>query len=120
MTTEYDLSAIAPLVKIAGASRDETIACTTSVSTTARVLREGFPFGSFQVPTGSSITSVTWYGSNYASEAGGSAKDEDGVAVQVQTVSAGEIHSLPSSLCGYKYVLPVTNAAGDLYLHLER
>lgn len=118
--TEYDLAVQANPVKIVGMCRDETIACTTSISTTARVLREGLPLGSYQVPTGSSITSVTWYGANIIGEAGGRAKDEDSVQCPAQTVAAGETCMLPSALAGVKYILAVTDAAGSLYLHLER
>jgi hypothetical protein len=83
------------------------------------MLKEGFAFGSFRVPNGSTITSVTWYAASSSTDTAVALKDQDGVAV-TQTVAADEVHELSSALAGCKYVLPVVNAAGTLNFHWER
>jgi len=117
--TDYTLPVSGPSVKIVGSSGDVEAACTTNSTTTARILRDGFPMGSVHVPNGSSVTTITWYGTNVASVAGVAGYDQDGVAV-TQTVAADRICELPSAIACYKFVLPVTNADGTLYFHFER
>ena len=117
--TDYTLPQSGPSVKIIGSSGDVAAACTTDSTTTARILRDGFPMGSVHVPTGSTITTITFYGTNVEAVAGVAGYDQDHVAITL-TVAADQIVELPSSIACFKYVLPVTNAAGTLYFHLER
>lgn len=119
--TDYDPTVQANAVHIIGHGWDLDIAANTAVDTTARIKREGFAFGSVQVPTGSSITSITWYGTNRVAQVGGATKDDTATAVSAQTsLSAGDIVQIPSAIIGCKYILPVTDAAGTLYVHMER
>ncbi len=117
--TDYTLPQSGPAVKIIGSSGDVSAACTTDATTTARILRDGFPMGSVHVPNGSPVTTITWYGTNIAALAGVAGYDQDHVAV-TQTVAADQICELPTSIACFKFVLPVTNADGALYFHFER
>ena len=117
--TDYTLPQSGPAVKIIGSSGDVSAACTTDATTTARILRDGFPMGSVHVPNGSPVTTITWYGTNIAALAGVAGYDQDHVAV-TQTVAADQICELPTSIACFKYVLPVTDADGVLYFHFER
>lgn len=117
--TDYTLPQTGPSVKIIGSSGDVSAACTDDSTTTARILRDGFPMGSVQVPTGSSVTTITFYGTNVEAVAGVAGYDQDHVAITL-TVAADQIVELPSGIACFKYVLPVTNAAGTLYFHFER
>ena len=98
---------------------DWDASCNTAATTTARMDITGLTIGSFRVPNGSSITSVTWYAAASSTDTAVALKDEDGVAV-TQTVAADEAHAVPSAVAGCKYVLPVTDAAGTLHFHWER
>ena len=117
--TDYALPVSGPAVKIIGSNADVAVACTSDSTTTARILREGYPLASVHVPNGSSITTITWYGTNNVTLAGVAGYDQDHVAV-TQTVAADQICEVPSAIGAYKYILPVTNAAGTLYFHFER
>lgn len=108
-----------PGAEIAGTSWDVEIAANTAAGTTDTILIEGMAMGSFHVPNGSSITSVTWYATRAIGTTPVAAKDEDGVAI-TQTVAADEVHVVPSSLAGCKIVAPVVDTAGTLYFHWER
>ena len=117
--TDYAMPVSGPSVKIVGSSGDVSASCTNDSTTTARILRDGYPMGSVHVPSDSDITSITWYGTNVASVAGVAGYDQDGVAI-TQTVAADRICELPTAIACFKYVLPVTDAAGSLYFHFER
>jgi hypothetical protein len=117
--TDYTLPQSGPSVKIIGSSGDVSAACTADSTTTARILREGFPMGSVHVPNGSSITTITFWGTNVEAVAGVAGYDQDHVAITL-TVAADQIVELPASIACFKYVLPVTNASGALYFHFER
>jgi hypothetical protein len=117
--TDYAMPVSGPSVKIVGSSGDVAASCTNDATTTARILRDGYPMGSVHVPSDSDITSITWYGTNVAGVAGVAGYDQDGVAI-TQTVAADRICELPTAIACFKYVLPVTDAAGSLYFHFER
>lgn len=117
--TDYTLPQSGSTVKIIGSSGDVAAACTNDSTTTARILRDGFPMGSVHVPTGSSITSITFYGTNVAGVAAVPGYDQDHVAITL-TVAADQIVELPSAIACFKYIVLVTNASGTLYVHLER
>ena len=71
----------------------------SSIDDSEEILFGGYSMGIFVVPTGSSITEITWY---VAEKPGGTylaLTDELGNAV-VQTVSGGNAYQLPTALCG--------------------
>ena len=71
----------------------------SSIDDSEEILFGSYSIGIFVVPTGSSITEITWY---VAEKPGGTyyqAIDEDGTAV-VQTVEAERAYQLPTALCG--------------------
>ena len=70
------------------------------------------------VPTGSSITTLTWY---VAEKAGGTylaAYDEDGVAV-TQTVAAAKAYALPAALYAARALKAVGDAAGTIAISVK-
>lgn len=117
--TLYTKPAASDPVAIQGMDWDCAAACTNDASTTAWIDKRGFSHGSFYVPTGSSITTITWYGAHAIGATPRAAKDQDRVAI-TQTTAADEMCELPSALAGYPHVIPVTNASGTLYIHWER
>lgn len=102
-----------------GASADIDAVCTTDETTTAAILKAGYSHGTVRVPNGSSITSITWYAKRSSSDTAVALYDQDGVAVS-QTVAADRVVELNTALAGCKYAVPKTDAAGTLYVHLER
>lgn len=106
-------------VAIQGMDWDCEAACTNDATTTAWMDKRGFSHGSVYVPTGSSITTITWYGAHTGAATPRTAKDSDNVEI-TQTVAADQMNELHPSLAGYPHVIPVTNASGTLYFHWER
>jgi hypothetical protein len=108
-----------PQVNIQGSDFDALAACTTDVGTTAEIDKRGFTHGSVYVPTGSLITLITWYATRASGVTGRPAKEFERAVIS-QIVAADEDCELHPSLAGMGFVLPVVNAAGDLYFHFER
>lgn len=84
-----------------------TIGATTGAATTIDKGRA--TTGSFQIPSGSSTTSVTIY-SQLVDGAGWAIPQEDGSPIPAITVAAGEIHLLPDAI----YKLPNFKLVGDV------
>ena len=95
------------------------VSVNTAVGTTDEVAIGDFTMGSFRVPTGSSITTITWYSNVAAGGTGLPANDELSAPV-TQTVSAGNEYALPAALAGMRSILPVGDAAGTINILLKR
>lgn len=99
-----------------------SVSVTTSATTTGEVNFSEFAGGTLYVPTGSSITSLTFY---VAPGIGGTylaAYDDSSMstpAAIVLTVSAAKAYPLPSSLFAAGSLRMVGNAAGTVYLTLK-
>lgn len=87
-----------------------TIALTSSLETTPAIPMLGFAFGAVQVPTGSSITSLAFYGA--PSEAGPFSSLHDELGALVKGVAANRIVELPPVACACGAVKIVANTAG--------
>ncbi len=72
-----------------------------------------FASGSLQVPSGSSLTTLTILGSHTAGDAHVAVKDQDGAAVTM-TVAAGQVYELPSAVFGVPFIKFQGNAAGTV------
>ena len=95
------------------------VAANTAESTTAEIDYRGYAGGSFNVPSGSSITSVTWYAkSGCLGDVHKPAQDSAGAAV-TQTVAADKGYPIPIALFGRAYIKPVVNASGTLYFDFK-
>ena len=70
-----------------------------------------FAGGSIQLPTGSSITTLTYYGCHTKGGTHVALLDADGVAV-TQTVAAVRIVDLPAAIFGLPFLKILTNADG--------
>jgi hypothetical protein len=90
------------------------VTLTASLATTPDIGYADFAGGMVHVPTGSSITSLTWYtshdGTTYIA-----AQDSTGVAV-TQTVAAAKSYPIPDALFGAGKLKCVANAGGAVYL----
>ncbi len=90
----------------------------TAVADSQEILYSEYTSGEVHVPTGSSITTLTWH---VAPEAGGTylpAQDYDGAAV-TQTVAQTKAYPIPLSLIGSVALKIVGNAAGTVDLSLK-
>ena len=103
---------------------DEVTVGTTSAASEEIIYSDHVPSlepgdgGRFQVPSGSSITSITWYD---APEVGGAyvaAYDEFGVAI-TQTVSDAKSYEIPTSLAGSAAIKAVGDAAGTIVVYAK-
>ena len=94
-----------------------TLAVTTSESTTDVIDKSDYTCGSFDVPSGSSITVLTWYGAAFGTPL--AASDQDGVAI-TQAVAASGHYELPHALAGSKTIYAKGDAAGTIYVNLMR
>ncbi len=99
-------------------SINQDVALTTSAATTPEISISIFGSGQIHIPTGSSITSLTYY---TAPNSGGTylpAQDASGSAV-TQTVAATKSYPIPAILFGAAQIRIVANAAGTVSLSLK-
>ena len=92
---------------------DAGVAVTDTLATCAAIPFESCVGGMYQVPVGSSVTSLTWH---VQVRDGGSfipAYDEDGAAV-VQTVVHTRAYPIPSALYGAKALKAVAGGANGV------
>lgn len=86
---------------------------TTSATTTPEIDVNNFAAGQVHVPTGSSITSLTYHA---APDKGGTylpLQTSAGVAV-TQTVAQTKAYDLPAQIAGCRYIRIVADAAGSV------
>lgn len=103
---------------------DTAVALTNDAATTPTISYQSAVSGTVHIPTGSSITSLTWH-SGYTAPATASAaeaatvfvpaQDSAGAAV-VQTVAQTKSYPIPVALLGSRYLRCVANAAGTVYI----
>lgn len=74
--------------------------------------------GRFHVPTGSSITSITWYDATTSGGTFRASYDEYGSAV-TQTVSAAKSYAIPAALAGAAFLKAVGDADGTIDVTLK-
>jgi hypothetical protein len=74
-----------------------------------------FIAGHFDVPSGSSITSLTWYTCHEVD--GTYIAAQDSLGALVQTVAASKSYRLPTDLIGARFLKAVGDAAGTIYVH---
>jgi len=114
MTAELKRHGAMNLVSIDRVWKDaETVSLTTSETTTPVIDKRGFAGGSVQVPAGSSITTLTFYGDHDGSDTFGALYDNLGAAVTL-TVAASRVTQLPDALFGVPYIKIVADAEGDV------
>ena len=95
----------------------ETLALTTSLATTGRLNLAAFAGGGLRVPSGSSITTLTYYASESA-DAGASFSrlcGANGTALDAVTVAADRYVPLPDEAYSAAALAIVANAAGDVF-----
>lgn len=91
----------------------KTVTLTTSAATTPEIDIARFAWGEIYIPTGSSITTLTYH---VAPEMGGTylpAQDSSGTAV-TQTVGAAKAYPVPAAIWGAYAIRIVANAAGAI------
>jgi hypothetical protein len=104
--------------KIARQSRHEEKALTTSAATTPETDFLGVAGGTVYIPTGSTITTLTYHA---APQPGGTflaLQDSSGAAV-TQTVAAEKAYDMPAAVFGVGALKIVANAAGSVFLSLK-
>ena len=93
------------------------LALNTATGTTAEIQYKKAAGGMIHIPTGSSITSLTWHtshdGTTYVA-----AQDSEGAAV-TQTVAAAKSYPIPDALYGAPYLKAVSNASGNVHVTLK-
>jgi len=104
----------------------QEVAVTTAIGTTPEILYGEYAGGMIHIPSGSSITSLTWYSSHKSGgdfEAAMHSEDEHVTPITyvatVQTVAADKAYPIPQELVGSPVLKVVGNAAGTIYLGLK-
>ena len=95
-----------------------SVTVATAVANSEEIMSGSYAGGMIFVPSGSTITTITWYA---AEKAGGTylaAYDADGVAL-TQTVAASKAYEIPAALFGCRAIKAVGNAAGTLAISLK-
>ncbi len=95
-----------------------TVSLNTAEGTTEEIPYEAYAGGMVFIPSGSSITTLTWWA---APKRGGTflaAKDEDAAAV-TQTVAASDAIEIPKALYGAGAIKAVTNASGNVEISFK-
>lgn len=106
-------------------SWDTAVALMTSSSTTPTIPFQKAIAGTVHIPSGSSITTLTWY-SGYTAPATSSAAESATVfvaaydsaatpAAVTQTVTANRSYPIPAALAGSRYLRVTGDAAGTVY-----
>lgn len=100
-------------------STNTSLALNTAEGTTAAGLSVAeYQSGGIFVPTGSAITSLTYYGASYSGDTYLPAYDAAGNAI-VQTVAAAKCYAMPATVFGFALIKIVTNAAGTVKVSLK-
>lgn len=98
-------------------TKRSTVALTNDAGTTGTLDIGDFTSGEVFVPTGSTITSLTWH---VAPNHGGTylaAQDASGAVVT--TVAAAKAYAIPASVMGAMSVKIVANASGNVDISLK-
>ena len=104
----------------------QVVSINTAVSTTDEILFGEFAGGMIHVPSGSSITSLTWWSSPEAGgefEAALHSEDEHVTPITyvatVQTVAADGAYPMPAELVGSASLKAVGDAAGTVTISFK-
>lgn len=97
---------------------NQTALLTTSLTTTPAVSISAYAAGVVYIPTGSTITSLTYYAAYGTDGTYVPIYDQTGSAI-TQTVVADRCYAMPSDLFGAGQIKIVANAAGDVQLSLK-
>ncbi len=92
---------------------------TASLETTPAIDFRGASGGMITIPTGSSITSLTFYGACAADGEFAALYGADGDAIGAITVAAARSVDLPAALFGAAFVKIVADAAGAVAVSLK-
>lgn len=100
-------------------SYSNTYALDTTVGATAKIDISEFASGEIFIPTGSAITSLTWWAADDM-DAGTYLPAQDAAAAAVtQTVAATKAYPIPAILFGARALKCVVNAAGSVIINLK-
>lgn len=94
---------------------DITVA--TAVANSQTIGYGPFASGMVHVPTGSSITTLTWHAS--VDDSTYEAAEDSASAAVTQAVAGGQAHPIPAALAGAKYIRATANAAGTIGVTLK-
>lgn len=92
------------------------LAVTDDLATTQALRMSDQTSGTVRVPTGSSLTTLTWYISE--TEDGTYAVFDDAGTSGAQTVEGGKAYSLPAALASVAWAKAVGNVAETVHLNL--
>lgn len=95
-----------------------TVTVDTTSAASGEILFSEFGGGFIYVPTGSSITSLTWYTAPVRGGTYLAANDQDGLAI-VQTVAEAKAYAIPSELFGACVLKAVGDAAGTIDVFMK-
>ena len=95
-----------------------SVAVGTSDAASAAIDFESFETGRVHVPSGSSLTTLTWYASLEKNGTYTIARDSSNANV-TSTVAAGHSYQFPSALVGARFLKIVGNAAGVVGVTLK-
>lgn len=98
-------------------SASQRVSVTTSLATTPEVIFSDQVVGRIRIPSGSSITTLTFY--DCEEPAGEFALAIDAATNGVLTVAAGRSYKIPYELVGAGCLKIVGNAAGEIYLNMK-
>lgn len=106
----------------------KTASLTTAIGTTEEMPKSGMAWGDVYIPTGSSITTLTWWkapalvaGNSFEAGTYLPAYDDDltSPAAIVQTVAGGNSYPIPAALASAPFLKAVSNAAGDIIVQFS-
>ena len=95
----------------------DSVTVSTSESGSDAILKERLAGGSIKIPTGSSITSLTFYGAFQGTDTFFKILDADGAVLQ-RTVAAERIIPLPTECYGIPILKLVGDSSGEVDVFL--
>jgi len=96
----------------------DTVAVSDAVATSEAINYGDYEMGMVYIPSGSSLTTLTWHASTGINGEYLAADDAAGAAV-VQTVAAGQAHPIPAALSGARFLKITGNAQGVVGITLK-
>jgi hypothetical protein len=95
----------------------DSVTVDTAVANSAAIRYSDFEKGMVSVPSGSSLTTLTWYASN--SESGTYLPAYNASGAIAQTVAAGRVYPIPADLVGARFLKIAGDAAGVVGVTLK-
>lgn len=103
---------------VRGGATDLSVSVSATLSDCTEIATINYVSGSVQIPSGSSVTSLSLYGTHTSGDTHVPLYDRDGAAITM-TVAAGGVYSLPVEIDDVPYISLVADASDTVSIFLK-